>query len=141
MMKTGSFFTRLAFLLFFVAILSPFASAHHPVQQPGSWELLGSRKVNFRVDRDVIPVTVREGTFKALQIRVTDGPIDLNRVVVHYANGQEQVLNVRQNIRRGGQTRVLDLPGNNRIITKVVFIYDTDNRARRRATVALWGKR
>lgn len=88
----------------------------------------------------MIRVGAREGSFKALQLKVSGGAIDLTRVIVHYRNGEEQILNVRQSIPRGGQSRVLDLPGNNRIITKVVFVYDTRNRSRRRATVALWGR-
>lgn len=139
-MKASAFFTRLAMLLMLFAITAPELSAHHPAHRAGRWEKLGQRKVNFAMDRDVIMVTAAEGSFKALQLKVKGAPIDLNRVVVHYRNGQTQVLNVRRTIPRGGQTRVLDLPGNNRIITKVVFVYDTRNRARRRATVELWGR-
>lgn len=137
-------FSAIRFSLFSLVLIFPLflptLSAHHEAQRPGRWEKLGQRQVNFRVDRDVIQVGAREGRFKALQLKVKGGAIDLNRVVVHYRNGDEQVLNVRQNIPRGGQTRVLDLPGNNRIITKVVFVYDTRNRSRRRATVELWGR-
>lgn len=133
---------RLSFLLFALALpmFTTTLSAHHDHRQLGRWEKLGQRQVNFRVDRDVIRVGAREGSFKALQLKVSGGAIDLTRVIVHYRNGEEQILNVRQSIPRGGQSRVLDLPGNNRIITKVVFVYDTRNRSRRRATVALWGR-
>lgn len=129
--------------LFFALILPLFtttATAHHDRHRSLRWEKIGQRQVNFRTDRDVIQVGAREGTFKALQLKVKGGAIDLTRVVVHYRNGDQQVLNVRQTIPRGGQSRVLDLPGNNRIITKVVFVYDTRNRSPRRATVELWGK-
>lgn len=136
--------TTVKFSFIILALILPFfttpLSAHHEVRRPGQWEKLGQRQVNFAVDRDVIQVGAREGSFKALQLKVKGATIDLNRVVVHFRNGEEQVLNVRQTIPRGGQSRILDLPGNNRIITKVVFIYDTRNRARRRATVELWGR-
>lgn len=133
---------RLSLLLFALNLpmFTTTLSAHHDHRQIGRWEKLGQRQVNFRIDRDVIMIGAREGSFKALQFKVTGGAIDLTRVIVHYRNGEEQVLNVRQSIPRGGQSRVLDLPGNNRIITKVVFVYDTRNRSRRRATVALWGR-
>ncbi len=133
--------SRLALATLMLMVLSlGSAAAHHLLPQPGPWELLGSRKVNFAVDRDEIFVTAREGSFTALQLKVKGAPIDLTRVVVHFRNGQEEVLEVRERIPAGGQTRVLDLPGNRRVITKVVFVYDTRNRARQRSTVELWGR-
>ncbi|GAB4417197.1 MAG: hypothetical protein OHK0039_27250 [Bacteroidia bacterium] len=104
------------------------------------WERLGIRVVNYAIDHDEILVTAYEGFFTALQIKVKGAPIDLMRCVVHYRNGETQEINVRQLIPAGGQSRILDLPGNRRIITKVVFWYDTKNIARRRATVELWGR-
>lgn len=139
-MKASAFFTRFAMMLMLLAITAPELSAHHPAHQNGRWERLGQRTVNYAPDRDVIHVGASEGTFKALQIKVKGAPIDLMQVVVFYRNGQKQVLNVSQTIPRGGKSRVLDLPGNNRVITKVSFLYDTRNRARRRATVELWGR-
>ena len=35
------------------------------------WELLGSRRVSFAVDRDVIDVGAREGTFDAVRVEFT----------------------------------------------------------------------
>lgn len=136
--------TTVKFSFFILALILPLfttsLSAHHEVRRPGQWEQLGQRQVNFSADRDVIQIRAREGSFKSLQLKVKGAPIDLNRVMVHFGNGEQQVLNVRQTIPRGGQSRVLDLPGNNRIITKVVLLYDTRNRARQRATVELWGR-
>lgn len=136
--------TTVKFSFFILTLILPFfttsLSAHHEMHRPGHWEKLGQRQVNFAVDRDVIQVRAREGSFTSLQLKVKGATVDLTRAVVHFRNGEQQVLNVRQTIPRGGQSRVLDLPGNNRIITKVVFIYDTRNRARRRATVELWGR-
>jgi hypothetical protein len=51
-----------------------------------------------------------------------------------------QEVETRDNIRAGGESRVIDLAGNRRIITKVVFVYDTKNFAGRRAEVELWGR-
>jgi hypothetical protein len=105
------------------------------------WERLGSRKVTYRADRDVIRVTAQEGTFRALKLEVDRAPIDLNHVVIHYRNGDTQSIRLRQRIPRGGSSPILDLPGNRRIITKVVLYYDTKVLARRRATVHLWGRK
>ncbi|MEL6132924.1 MAG: hypothetical protein AAFR59_06125 [Bacteroidota bacterium] len=135
---------KIAFLLLIlvsVPAFFAFTPAEETAALPPQWEKLGARKVNFRLDRDEILVTAREGTFSGLKLRVTGSPINLHKVIVHYRNGQKQVLNVRMNIPRGGETRVLDLKGNKRVVQKVVFYYDTKNRAVGRGTIHLWGKR
>lgn len=104
------------------------------------WEMLGMRKVNYGLDRDEIVVTRAEGVFTALQIRVKGSPINMHKVVVHFGNGETQEFELRENFRAGSISRVLDLPGNRRIIRKVVFLYDTKNLAGRKAVVQLWGR-
>ena len=107
---------------------------------PHGWEKLGTRQVNFKADRDEITVTGREGAFTSLKIKVKNAPINITKMIVHFRNGQKQDIAIRQNIPAGGESRVIDLKGKKRIIKKVVFYYDTKNRARRRATVELFGK-
>ncbi|MCB0658204.1 MAG: hypothetical protein KDC57_18800 [Saprospiraceae bacterium] len=121
--------------MLFAVILSFNAQA-----QPGPWEKLGSRKVTFKQDYDEIVVTGREGTFRALKLMVEDGPIEVDHIVVHYRRGKPEELNVRQHLPAGGETRVLDLRGGDRIIRRVVFYYQSTNTEGRRAKVTLYGK-
>ncbi|MBL7802323.1 MAG: hypothetical protein JNL02_01205 [Saprospiraceae bacterium] len=104
------------------------------------WEMLGMRRVNYGLDRDEIAVTRAEGIFTALQIRVKGSPINMHKIVVHFGNGETQEFELRENFRAGSASRVLDLPGNRRVIRKVVFWYDTKNLAGRKAVVQLWGR-
>lgn len=104
------------------------------------WEHLGSRVVNWGLDRDVIPVTWREGKFDALRLEVRGGNVNMHRMIVHFENGAIQEIELRQRFRRGAESRVIDLAGNNRFIEKVVFVYDTQNRSRRKAVVSLFGR-
>ena len=106
----------------------------------GDWERLGSRKVNYKLDRDVIHVGVQDGRFKKLKLKVTGGNLNMHRMVVHYGNGSKEEINVRHNFSRRSGSRVIDLKGNKRIIKKVVFVYDSKNASRRRATVHLFGR-
>ena len=110
------------------------------LKNPPSWEKLGQRRVNYGLDRDEIFVTAREGTFTALRLHAELAPLNFHRCVVHFANGSTQTFQISENVRAGQTTRLLDLAGNNRIITKVVFWYDTKNVARRRGLVELWGR-
>lgn len=105
-----------------------------------SWDHLGSRTVDFSVDRDAIPVTIREGTFRKIKLRVRRSAVTLRDVKIHYRNGDVQDVKIRRHIPAGGETRVIDLYGGDRVIQKVVFWYNTKPGRHRRATVELWGR-
>ena len=107
---------------------------------PPRWEKLGQRNVNYQLDRDEIPVTARDGRFTKLRIRTEKSGINLHRFTIHFANGQTQTVEVNQSIAPNTTSRAFDLPGNKRIIQKVVFWYDTKNFARQRGRVELWGR-
>ncbi|MCC6460291.1 MAG: DUF2541 family protein [Saprospiraceae bacterium] len=128
-------------LCFFALALA--ATAFTPTPQPAQgprWELLGSRKVNYGLDRDAIEVTRQEGVFSAIKIQVKRSAINLHKIAVHYGNGEVQEIEARHNLPAGGETRVIDLPGNKRVIRKVVFWYDTKNVAARKGVIELWGR-
>lgn len=104
------------------------------------WELLGVRKINYGLDRDEIIVTRAEGVFTAVQLRIKRSPINMHKVAIHYGNGEMDEIELRENFRAGSASRVIDLPGNKRVIKKVVLWYDTKNLANRKGVVELWGK-
>ena len=108
--------------------------------RPAGWELLGSRKVNYGLDRDEIVVTRAEGVFTAIQLHIKRAPINMQKVVVHYGNGETDEIELRNNFAAGSESRVIDLKGNRRVIQKVVFWYDTKNIADRKGEVELWGR-
>lgn len=105
------------------------------------WEYLGEANVDGAVDHDNIVVTGARGEFRAIQIRVEKGPIEFDRVVVHYGNGASEPIPVHAVIPAGGQTRAIDLPGERRIIERVEFWYARANLRSRRPRVRLWGLR
>ncbi|MBK9735041.1 MAG: hypothetical protein IPO92_08775 [Saprospiraceae bacterium] len=61
-------------------------------------------------------------------------------MVVHYGNGDKQDINIREDIQKGGESRVIDLEGVRRVITKVDFWYDTKGLINDKAIVELWGR-
>ena len=67
----------------------------------------------------------RQSGLNALKggIRVDRAPIEFYRAVVHYANGRSEEVDVRQRIPAGGQTRSIDLRGDERAIDSVEFFY------------------
>lgn len=122
--------------LFVLALLSLFVMS----VAPPKWERLGSRKVNFGLDVDTIPVGAHEGAFTKVKIEVRGGSLNMHRMVIHFKNGENHEVQLKHNFSKGSGSRIIDLPGNKRIIKSITFHYDTKNMARSRATVHVFGR-
>ncbi len=111
--------------------------------QPRSnkWVFLGERLVNDRLDRDVIAVTAERGEFTSLQIRVKGASVDFYKVIVVFGNGRTQEVELRNTIRAGGSSRVIDLRGDDRVIRQIEFLYDANTIRGRKAMVRVFGRR
>ena len=105
------------------------------------WEHLGAAKVNGHLDYDEIMVTALEGDFSAIKLFVENEGIQFERVVVHFGNGRKEEIVLRDFIPAGGESRVIDLPGRDRIIRKVVFFYKSNAATKRKGKVVLYGRR
>ena len=122
-----------------VLLATALAGAAHA--QRGRWEYLGEANVDGDRDRDRIRVGRGDGRFGAIQLRVERAAIEFNRVVVRYGSGQEQRLDIRDRIRAGGRSRVIDLPGDRRVIESVEFWYERARSGSARPKVRLFGRR
>lgn len=111
-----------------------------PVTAQGRWKVLGKRKVNHLVDHDTIHVTGVRGDFRRIRLRVSNVSVDFHRVVVHYANGESDNVELRGRVPSGGYTRIVDLRGSDRVIHRVDFWYDTRGLAGRHGIVTLYGQ-
>jgi hypothetical protein len=103
------------------------------------WVRLGTKMANDQVDHDTIPVTSLRGDFRKLKIEVGAAGVDFHRVVIRYKAGDGQVVAMRQKIPIGGETRTIDLQGEDRVITSVEFWYDARSLLGRKAVVTLHG--
>jgi hypothetical protein len=104
------------------------------------WTYLGDSHVDGSVDHDSIKIGRSDGDFRAIQLRVSDGAIDFEHVVVRYGNGTHEEIPIRTHIPDGGHTRVIDLPGERRVIESVDLWYSKGNWSRR-PKVSLYGAR
>ena len=119
-----------------VLLLLGFSSASYAK----GWVYLGEAHVDGAVDHDKIKVGRSEGRFRAIQLRVDRAAIEFRHVVVHYANGTSEEVQVRQRIRAGGSTRDIDLRGGDRVIESVELWYEKANYGSRRPRVRLYGR-
>ena len=105
-----------------------------------NWEFLGTKTVNYKLDRDVLRITAKEGAFTKLKLQVTGGSLNMHKMIVEYGNGKKEEINLKHNFNRRSDSRVIDLNGGKRIIRDITFIYDTKDRSRRRAKVHVYGR-
>lgn len=105
------------------------------------WNRLGTRRVTDRNDHDEIHVGAAEGRISALQLRAERSAVHVRRIVVHYANGDDQPIDRDFIVPKGGRGPILDLDGGDRIVRRVSFFYEAESFGRRGATVELWGRR
>ena len=106
----------------------------------GRWIYLGEANVDGRADHDKISVGRSEGRFNAVQIRVERAPIEFQRVVVHFSDGGNEELPVRERIRAGGESRPYDLRGRDRSISSVEFWYARARAGSDRPKVRLYAR-
>jgi len=106
----------------------------------GDWELLGRREVDFKGDRDTIEVGRSEGKFRQLRFTVTGGSIEMRDMVVTFGDGKKFSPNLSAHFDEKTSSRVIDLPGDRRVIKSVDFVYRSTRRRDGKATVSLYGR-
>lgn len=105
------------------------------------WKKLGERTVNGKFDRDTIEVGADDGTFSAIQIKVENSELEMFDVKVVFGNGTSFSPPTRLKFGPNDRTRVIDLPGDKRVIKRVEFKYGNTGGDKKNARVELWGKR
>ncbi|WP_269582955.1 hypothetical protein [Roseibium sp. Sym1] len=104
-----------------------------------AWDLIGSKVVTDRVDRDVIQMP-GPGRFKQIRICVYRNPVRIYDVDVRFANGGHQDIKLARRINAGRCSRAIDLKGPRRDIAFIKFIYEETSLKLRRATVRVFGR-
>jgi hypothetical protein len=117
-------------------------TAFKPASTPkaAEWFFLGDKKVGFGVDHDVIHFGNWKDDVRQIKLKITDGPLKMYDVKIHFDNGTVQQVALKSRFNQGTESRVIDLDGGLRHLTKIEFWYETKGFARGRARVAVWGR-
>lgn len=112
------------------------------VNKGPSWLIIGDTKVSGGgVDHDVIKLSGPRDDFRKLKFKVTNSGLHMNRMEVVFDNNSRQKINIKQNIDKGGESRVIDLNGGKRSIRSIKFWYEDKGFLNGRAKVTVFGKR
>jgi hypothetical protein len=105
-------------------------------------ELLGTQKIGFSVDRDVLRVGRREGRFSRIALRALDNDIEIMDMKIFYAGrgGPPDDVQFRRVLRAGQRTDPIDLRGSEpRAIDRIEFVYRARPNFRGAATLEVYG--
>jgi hypothetical protein len=136
---------RTHIFIFVFLISCCFKGYAQQVSQPrqgtaGSWRLLGNTVANHTADHDVITIAGPYDYFRRLKFKVSNSPLNLQRMVVRYQDGgAPEMIDVRYNIPQGGESRIIDLKGTRRKLRSVEYWYDTKGILNGKANVTLFG--
>lgn len=130
-------FILFPFALFFSLFLFQFTTSS---QTNGKWEKLGTMTVNMKLDHDELMVTAKDGIFKAVKFNVASSPVKVISIKIVFGNGQTELFKINKQFAPGTESNILDLPGNKRIIHKIVFNYVTKPNPKGKARISVWGK-
>jgi hypothetical protein len=110
-----------------------------PLAHAENWVYLGQAHVDGQHDHDNIEVGKAAGRYRFLQIRIKNAPIEFDRIVVHYGDGEPEVLQVRDVIRRGGHSRAIALQGD-RFVKSFELWYGKARPNSVKPELTLWGQ-
>ena len=115
-------------------------TVHPKGGSPGEWKLIGTTEADHGADHDGIVVKGPFDNFRRIKFKVTDAPLNMQRMVVTYDNGEPDRVDVRQNIPQGGESRQIDLNGiGKRSVRRIDFWYDTKGFLKGKANVTVFG--
>lgn len=105
------------------------------------WELVGSRQVSDRLDHDEVAVPAAKGAVRRIKLSVQRAPLTLQRVIITYASGLPQRVEMKQAIPADGESSAIDVAGPARTVRSIEFWYDAAALAGRRSQVRVLGMR
>ena len=126
---------------FFCCLLAiSFLSFTSVNKNDGAWRLLGDKKVGFGVDHDEIVFGNWGDDVRQVKLKVTDGPLKMYDMTIHFDNGTSQEIPLKKQFPQGSESRVIDLNGGLRHLSRISFTYETRGFAKGKARIAVWGR-
>ena len=139
MRLTTIFYSTLIIAVF--SLTTAFTTASSSAKKSdGEWFFLEDKRVGFGADHDVIHFGNWKDDVRQIKLKITDGPLKMYSMKIHFDNGSVQNVELRNRFAQGSESRVIDMDGGLRHLTKIEFWYETKGFARGRSRVAVWGK-
>lgn len=105
----------------------------------GGWRSLGMVTAGSGNDHDRVVVPGPYDYFRKIKFKVTNSPLSIYKMVVTYQDGLPENIETREDIVKGGESRVIDLKGGKRKLKAIEFWYESKGIFNGRADVHLFG--
>jgi uncharacterized membrane protein len=106
--------------------------------EPG-WHHIGHTTASFKMQNESISVLGAD-EFTALKLKVSEGPLHIERLQVFYESGDMEDIDVQQHFANGNESRSINLSHPDKDIKKVAFTYKTEPNAEgEKADIDLFG--
>jgi hypothetical protein len=131
--------------LFFPILIFCFSTLAQKHSKPsagttGDWKYLGTVQARHTTDHDAFIIRGPYDYFRKLKFKVTDAPLNIKRMIVRYDDGGlPENIDIRHNIPKGGESRIIDLAGRKRKLKQVDFWYETIGMLNGKADLSLFG--
>jgi len=103
------------------------------------WQKLGEAWVNGGSDRDKIHVGRDDGRFRAIRLKAEHSALELYDLVITFGDGETFSPTTRVVFSEGQWSRVIDLPGRERVIRNIEFRYG-NLPGGGKAQLEVWGR-
>jgi hypothetical protein len=104
-----------------------------------TWVKLAETRVDHVAERDIIKIPRLTAAFSKIKLIVLNNDVEFYDLKVVYGNGKVDDIPVRNRIPAGGETRTIDLAGDDRNISQVVMTYGKGFRFRGPAVIIVLG--
>ena len=125
--------------MFLAAVLFGATTADAKGWDNKGWVKLGERSVDGKFDKDKIAVSTKD-RFSKLTLVVENSDMELLDFEVTFLNGETFHPDAKHYFKEGSRTRVIDLPGDQRIIKEINLKYK-NVKGGGKASVEVWGWR
>jgi len=128
----------IAFLMILIASCGP---TRRSISIEEGWDLIGERKVNFVVDKDIIEVH-STSKFTAIRFKVEGKDVRINELKIHLQNGDKLEPSLDDVIAADQYSKEILLTEDGKFVNRIEFRYrTTGNVLQGRANVLVFGKR
>ncbi len=112
-----------------------------PIASQVTWGKVGESTIEPTTNGMTTVNAVAGLPLKAIKIKVLKGGVNLHKCEIWFENGERKLVELRNEVSAGNESREIHMTDNNEPVSKVVFWYDTRNYGNQRTAVELWGKR
>ena len=125
--------------ILFVAVCFELSAQESSPLLSDQWEHVGTRKIDKKIEKDNIPVTVADGNFKKLILIAENRDIIIKQCIIQFEDDTRQIVNLRKKVEKDTASPEIDVTGGgSQRIESFLISYEANKK---KGKVKLYGMR